>query len=458
MTKSQVIRSSEDPLKTVGTLNVGFKELLIPGRFIQRLAQEFQSHDVVSLQWSMFRDRHVFFLRHPDHVEAIFTTEPAASTKQFPKSMERVELVMGQGGFIHPGGGGWQRSRRMVQPTVNRRCIAHCSEAVAGAIERLFARWSRIAGRAQPVNICSEMRRLVVDVSMSGLFSHEFGDDEDVYQDTSFVMHAFNDNLPLSLPTPRNQRFRRSVRRLQTIMDQLIRGRHQDTSAPEDVLTTLIRARDTEGQPFTDEEVRDEMFSIYLGAFVLGAALTWVWYALTTHPEYQRRLAEEAASILHGRPPTMDDLPSLKLSSMVFREAIRLYPPGWVMSRFSETPIQIGEIKFPARTMLVTPAYFTHRHPAFWKKPETFHPERFDDEAQKGIRKFAYYPFAAGPRKCLGFHLAALLGQLITSSIAQRYTLRLAPGTPRVVDFHFGFELEPKRPLLMTIDALRASA
>ncbi|WP_437712852.1 cytochrome P450 [Sorangium sp. So ce448] len=458
MTTSQVIRSSEHPLQTVGTLKVGFKEFLSPGRFLKRLGEEFQSHDIVSLPLRIVRDKHVFFLRHPDHVEAIFNTEPAASTKIFPKPMDRIEFIMGQGGFIHRGGDGWRRSRRMVQPSVNRRCIAHCSEAVAGAVERLFARWSRIAGTGQPVDICREMRRLVVDVSMGGLFSHELGDREDVCEDTTLVMRAVSDNLPLLLPTPRNQRFRRSARRVQALMDQLIRARRRDTSPPEDVLTTLIRARDAEGQPFTDVEVRDEMVSIYLGAFVLGSALTWVWYALTTHPEYQRRVAEEAASILHGRPPTMDDLPSLKLSSMVFREATRLYPPGWVMARFSEAPFQLGEITFPARTMLVTPAWFTHRHPAFWTKPETFLPERFDDEAQKGIHKFAYYPFAGGPRKCLGFHLAPLLGQMITTSIAQRYALRLAPGAPRDVDFHFGFELEPKRPLLMTIEALRASA
>jgi cytochrome P450 len=173
-------------------------------------------------------------------------------------------------------------------------------------------------------------------------------------------------------------------------------------------------------------------------------ALTWTFYLLSQHPEAESQLREEVASVLGGRAPTLDDLPRLSFTKMVIKEAMRLYPPIWIIERRVIANDAVGGFHLPSGSSVVIAPYALHRHPAFWERPEEFDPGRFATHTSE-----AYIPFGTGPRFCIGSEFAMLEAQLITAMVAQSFRLRLVPGHP--VEPLPGITLRARHGLLMTL-------
>jgi len=182
-----------------------------------------------------------------------------------------------------------------------------------------------------------------------------------------------------------------------------------------------------------------------------AVALSWAWYLLHKHPEVERKLHGELEEVLGGRAPRFEDLPKLSYTHMVFREAMRLCPPGWIISRRPLEDDEIGGYLVPAGTTVLISPYVTHRNPDYWDKPEDFDPERFSPERSASRPEFAYLPFGGGPRKCIGEHFAMTEGLLILATVAQRYRLRLVPGYP--VEPEPLVTLRPKRGVLVVLES-----
>jgi cytochrome P450 len=200
----------------------------------------------------------------------------------------------------------------------------------------------------------------------------------------------------------------------------------------------------------SDRQLRDEVMTLFLAGHETTAnALTWTWYLLSTHPEIERRLEMELAAGLGGRTPTLADLSQLTYIGMVIQEAMRLYPPAWIIGRNALEADQIGGYDIPAGSTVVLSPYVTHRHPDFWVNPEGFDPERFTPERSRGRPYFAYFPFGGGPRLCLGNNFALLEARLALATVAQRYRLELVPGHP--VEPEPLVTLRPRHGLLMTL-------
>jgi cytochrome P450 len=177
--------------------------------------------------------------------------------------------------------------------------------------------------------------------------------------------------------------------------------------------------------------VRDEVLTLLLaGHETTAVALTWTWYLLSQHHEVERRLHAELDTVLAGRLPTVEHLDALPYTRMVIQEAMRLYPPVFGFTRFTIDSDEISGYSIPANSVVFLSAYCTHRHPAFWEKPEMFDPERFTPERSAGRPRFAYFPFGGGPRQCIGNAFAMMEAQLVLATVAQRYALRLIPGHP----------------------------
>jgi cytochrome P450 len=256
------------------------------------------------------------------------------------------------------------------------------------------------------------------------------------------------------VPTARRRRYRQALHRLEGTVWHIIDARRRSPAGPHDLLALLLDAHDPEtGERMPDRQLRDEVMTLFFaGHETTGLALTWTWYLLATHPGVAARLRGELATVLQGRAPTAQDLPDLRYTQMVILEALRLYPPSWILSRAPIADDVIAGYRIPAQATVLLSPYVTHRHPRFWEHPDRFDPERFAPERVADRPRFAYFPFSGGPRQCIGEPLALMEAQCILAMIAQRYHLALPPGhqvTPAAV-----LTLGPHGGLPMTVQAL----
>jgi cytochrome P450 len=233
--------------------------------------------------------------------------------------------------------------------------------------------------------------------------------------------------VPESWPTPGNLRARRAIRVLDAVVYEMIAARRRAGEPSTDLLSMLVYARDPEtGEAMNDRQLRDEVMTLFLAGHETTAdALAWTFYLLGQHPPAARRLEAEVDAVLDGCPPTLADVPRLSYTLKVFQEAMRLYPPGWVISRTPRQDDTIGGYHIPAGSTVVVSQYVLHRHPDYWDDPSRFDPERFADRGAP-----AYFPFAAGPRVCIGNNFALLEARLALAMVAQRYQVSLVPGRP----------------------------
>jgi cytochrome P450 len=213
----------------------------------------------------------------------------------------------------------------------------------------------------------------------------------------------------------------------------------------------LIKVAYENEQEMDDKLLRDEIITLLLAGHETSAnALAWTWYSLTQHPEVEERLHTELDQILAGRIPTMEDLPQLRYTRMVLEEALRLYPPPWLLMRRAIQDDEIGGYYIPAKSSLLWSTYFSHRHPDFWEKPEHFYPDHFSEELSAKRPRHAFIPFGIGPRICPANVFAMTAMQLILATIAQQYRVALAPGS--CVELESLMTLRPKNGVLVSLE------
>jgi cytochrome P450 len=183
----------------------------------------------------------------------------------------------------------------------------------------------------------------------------------------------------------------------------------------------------------TDEQLRDEAMTLLLAGHETTAnAFAWTWLLLGQNPEVEARLHAELDRVLAGRTPTVEDVPALVYTRMVFSEAMRLYPPAWVVARKALEACPLGSFTLPAGALVLMPEWVTHHDARWYPEPERFDPERWTREALASRPKFAYYPFGGGSRLCIGEQFAWMEGVLVLATLASRWRFRLVPGHPIV--------------------------
>jgi cytochrome P450 len=189
----------------------------------------------------------------------------------------------------------------------------------------------------------------------------------------------------------------------------------------------LLEARDPEtGAGMTDAELHDEVKALLVaGHTTTASALAWVWYRLSEHPEPRRRVQEEVRTVLVNRASGTEEVSVLPYTRMVIEEVLRLYPPTWVTARTPLRDDTIRGYRIAVGSIVLLSPFVTHRHPDFWKDPHRFDPERFTAERSVGRHPFAYLPFGAGPRSCIGGWLASRVMELVVAMVAQRFQLTL---------------------------------
>ncbi len=390
----------------------------------------------------------VYLLAHPEAIEHVLHS----NQKNYRKPdffYQSVGLLTGNG-IITSEGDFWRKQRRLMQPAFLKHSVAKLSANMVQANGQLIREWEQ-AGDTRTLDVLPEMMRQALRIAGLSLFSADISGDADsigrAYRTAfAYVSLKMNGRLmfrPTWLPTSRNREFRRSKALLDRVVLDLI-ARRRGGPPQNDVLDLLLAAQDEEsGVGMSDEQLKDEAITLLTGGHeTTGAVLAWAWYLLAQHPDAQRDLHDQVSAHLRGREPTAEDLTSMPLTTAVFEETMRLYPPAWGMPREPIADDEINGYPLPAKATLVLSQYLVHRHPDFWPRPEVFDPGRFLPPHNAGRPKFAFFPFGGGPRICIGIHFAMIEGPLILASLAQRFHFTLSENQSIVPDPTF--TLRPK--------------
>jgi cytochrome P450 len=254
---------------------------------------------------------------------------------------------------------------------------------------------------------------------------------------TEYVAHTTSVLFPppYNWPLPRNRRTHKAVQVLRDHIQHFIDERRNSPTERNDFLSILLQARDEDGKPMSDEQLMAECLTLFgAGHETTATALSWTWYLLCQHPEIYQKVQLEVDSNLQGRTPTYEDLARLPYCLQVFKEAMRLYPPAYLLSRRALCEVEIDGYQIPKNRVVLYAPYTLHRREEYFPEPEKFDPERFTPEHEKQLPRYAYLPFGAGPRICIGMYFAMMEGHLLLATLAQRVNFSLVPGQTIVPD------------------------
>lgn len=394
----------------------------------------------------------LYLVAHPEGVQHILVDHNKNYDKK-TRGYDTLRAFLGNG-LLTSEGDFWRRQRRIAQPAFHRQRIASFADTMVAYTLDMLRDWER----KPKVDIEEEMTGLTLRIVAKTLLSTEVdGVHSDVGQAVSVLnvmareqmMNPFS--IPLHWPTPRNRRYRQHAGALDEIVLDIIAQRRADGRGGDDLLGMLMEATDAEtGERMSDQQLRDEAMTMFLAGHETTAnALAWTFYLLSRHPDVQRKVRFELADVLRGRTPSMDELPKLELLTRVIQESMRLYPPAWSVGRRSVEADEIDGFRLRAGALVIMSPYVTHRHPAYWHNPEGFDPDRFLPHEEKRRPKYAYFPFAGGPRQCIGNGFAMMEAQLILATVLQRFNPALQPGHPVVAQPLI--TLRPKYGLPMTL-------
>jgi cytochrome P450 len=242
-------------------------------------------------------------------------------------------------------------------------------------------------------------------------------------------LYSWGALLPPEFPTLRWLRFRRAKRELDAIVGRVIERAKREDSQADHLLARLIRARDDDGQPMSDQQLLDEAVTMLLaGHETTALGLMYAAYSLATHPDARRALSDEIDTVLGGRPVRADDLAGLPYLDAVVRESLRLYPPAYALGREVIESFELGGYRMPVGAQIAVVPFAQHRSARYWREPERFRPERWLNGETRNLPRYAYMPFGGGHRVCIGNQFASLELALVLATFVQQLTLEVKPG------------------------------
>jgi cytochrome P450 len=373
-----------------------------------------------------------FLVTHPAHVKHVLQDNNQNYEKGWV--FNRIRPYWGES-LLTAEGDVWRQQRRRVQPSFNREHTTGFAPIVTARTAEMLGRWENSAAARQELPLYNEMTELALVIIGDVLFG------VDLWSDAAEMARAAQSALgvlkkrvaalaplPLWVPTGDNRRFNAAMRTLNQRIAAIVAQKRgaADDHGPS-FLSMLMAARDGEtGTAMTDRQLHEEILGmLQQGHDTVGECLAWTWYLLSLHPEIERKLHAEIAAVAGNRVPAVADLPRLPYTHMVLQEALRVYPPVWVIPRDAIADDEIAGHRIPRGSTILLSPYITHRHPEFWENPEAFDPERFLPGPSHDRPRHAYFPFGAGPRLCMGVDMAMMEMMLIVVMVVQRFRVHL---------------------------------
>ena len=393
---------------------------------------------------------HVYFLNHPDLIEAVLVGN--ARNVQKDRVVRNSRWFLGEG-LLTSEGDPWLRQRRLVQPAFHRARIASYAKIMVDLTEEMLAGWR--AGEVR--NIHAEMMQLTLGIVVRCLFPVEAGEIEKIPSAMNVLMRNASGLRMLFppaaryLPTPTMVQVRRAVRELDETVYRIISERRASSGDAGDLLSMLTGARDEDGSALSERQLRDEVLTFLLaGHETTALALSWTWHLLAAHREIEVELERELRQVLGARAAEFSDLAGLAFAERVIKEAMRLYPPAWSLARTVTADLNLGGYRIPAGANVVMSQWIMHHDARYFPRPEAFDPDRWLPERSDKLPRFAYFPFGGGGRQCIGASFAMMEAVLVLATVAKRFRLRSLPGET-VVPVP-GFTLRPKHGIRMRVE------
>jgi cytochrome P450 len=389
------------------------------------------------------RDADTYVINRPDWVRRVLLSNHCNYTKGV--GIERVRLLLGNG-LMASEGELWRRQRRLLQPGFQRGCVGRFFDSQFRQAVELAERWCGAARKGEPVNVTAAASEATLRAVLEALLSEDL---------VRIVEEGGRNPFELvSEESRRDLQFAVKFRALGRQVQSIAQTRRRQERFPPDLLSHCLLARDRgTGTAMPDRQLIDEVLTLIVaGHETTAAALSWLWSLLAAHPEIYARVSAEAQALALAGPPDWEQLERLAWIPRVIREALRLYPPGWLYTRRAIGEDRFGDYAIPAGADVLICSYLLHRHPGYWWEPEAFRPERFAPEQEASRHPFAYIPFSAGPRHCLGESFAMSEMMIHLAVTAARVRPR-SPATPKI-GIVAEVNLRPRRPLVLAFDIL----
>ncbi len=358
-----------------------------------------------------------------------------------------LKLLLGEG-LVTSEGQLWKRQRKMIQPSFHKQHINNLFDEMLGCTNEMIKEWKVEAQQGGKIDFAPEMMKITLQIIAKTMLSADFKTEaKSVGVSLTYLLKALEErvlrgiNFPLWVPTPANTEFKNKRKVLDALIYKLISDRRKTGHQKGDLLDMLMESRyEDNGEAMPDKLLRDELMTIFLaGHETTATALTWTFYLLAKHPEVYQKLKKEVKDVVGEGELTFQHIHQLKYTKACINECMRLYPPVWVIGRRATEDNMVGDYLITKDTSVLISPYIVHRNPAYWKNPDVFDPERWETEEVKQMDKFAYFPFAAGPRMCIGNNFALLEADIILTKVIQQF------------DFSFIGESEPEMDPTLTL-------
>ena len=397
-----------------------------------------------------------YHIKHPDLVREVLITN-ARKFRKADLEMELMGKFLGNGLVTNNNWDSHKRQRKLAQPAFHMQRIAGYADTIADYTDAMLNEWQ--AGEVR--DISEEMRQLTMYVVSKTLFDadrdglatavHEIGEAMDTFQRYTDDFFGLPIQIPMWVPTRKNRQFKAAKQFMDETLYEIIRQRRASGEDKGDLLSMLLMSQDDDGSGMSDQQLLDEVITLFAaGHETTSNALTWTWYLLSQHPEIMAKVQLEVDTVLDGRLPTLADLRELPYTLMVIKESMRVYPPVYALNgRIANEDVQIGDYLIPEGSYVVVSPWELHHDPRLFEQPERFDPERFSAENEPKIPRYAYLPFGAGPRVCIGNSFAMMEAHLILATMVQRFNFTLLP--EQVIELQPQITLSSKHGLRMRV-------
>ena len=374
----------------------------------------------------------VFVLNRPEDIESVLLTQRTNFVKH-SFFWRHVTAIFGNG-LLTSEGEFWLRQRRLAAPAFHPDRIAAYGDVMTAYAARQTETWRDGETR----DIHADMMRVTMEIVSKTLFDVEVEKDVDeIGRSFDLVIREIAKRFrrPIKIadwiPLPGNRRYRRGVALLDRLVARVLAERRAAPGDRGDLLSMLMAARDEDGRPMSDRQLRDELITLFLaGHETTAIALSWTLFLLARNPGAEETLRREIEQAVGDRLPTAADLPRLRYADAVVKESLRLYPPAYVVGRESLADCVIGDYDMAAGTTVYFSPWVLHRDPRHFPDPEAFRPERWLDGSAAKLPKYVYIPFGGGPRVCIGERFAMMEGVLVLGTILARFRLEMEGPDP----------------------------